>query len=439
MLDARQGPAEIRLPQRIRCGRVFRTAGIVAAMRTLSAHTVSLALLLALLSSSTRAQSNVELQLDLEADELFRRCQGMVGEDKTAAARACFEQVIEQSPESTAALKARAAIATLDARVQVERSTWERPSESAFKPGRLELSITSGAFGIWTGAALASFVGTRPGILPVVASVTGGAVAVGLGGGFLVGSYLLGEFLELKAGTSRLIASGMGWGTLFGLSLAPWVFALQGTPWPPGGFVPDLSTWQTTVPPVLLVSALTGWMGLGVSSGLALVLDLDPGQVAVVNTGALVGTMLGATFYPLLGAGGIGHPAWLGLLTLTTGGLGLLGGFGMSQLVELSTWEVVIIDALTMAVFGLSAAGAVGVSFVTNANIGVNVLLGGVAGVATTTTLVASTVVLGFMRVKRDERLSRVGFLPVDSFFAPGVALDREQRAIPTATYTLVF
>jgi hypothetical protein len=407
--------------------------------RTLLRRTLAFAVLLTLAPSSTRAQSAVELQLDLEADELFRRCQGLVGEDNTAAARACFEQVIEQAPESTAALKARAGIATLDARVQVERSTWGRPSESTFKPGRLELSLTSGAFGVWTGAALAAFVGTRPGVIPVVASVTGGAVAVGLGGGFLVGSYVLGEVLELKAGTSRMIASGMGWGTLFGLALAPWVFALQGSPWPPGAFVPNLSTWETTVPPVLLVSALTGWMGLGVSSGLALVLDLDPGQVAVVNTGALVGTMLGTTFYPLLGAGGVGHPAWLGLLTLTTGGLGLLGGFAMSQLVEFSTWEVVIIDALTLAVFGLSAAGAVGVSVVTNANIPANVLLGGVAGVATTTTLIGSTIVLSFMRVQREERLSRVGFLPVDSFFAPGVALDREQRAIPTATYTFLF
>lgn len=385
------------------------------------------------------AQSAVELKLDLAADEQFRRCQGLVGEDKTAAARACFEQVIEASPDSTAALKARSAIATLDARVAVERSTWDRPTESAFKPGRLELSIVSGAFGVWTGAALASFVGTRPGILPVAASVTGGAVAIGLGGGMLVGSFLLAEFLELSHGTSRLIASGMGWGTLFGLSLAPWVFALLGSTWPPGALVPNLSTWETTVPAVLLTSAITGLIGLGASSGTALLLKLDAGQVAVVNTGALVGTMLGATFYPLLGAVGVGHPGWLGLLTITTGALGLASGFGMAYAVELSTWEVLIIDALALAVFGLTAAGAVGVSYAVGTTVGANVVLGGVVGVATSATVVASTVALGFFRVRREERLSRLPFLPVDGFFAPGVALDRRERPLPTATFTLVF
>ncbi len=382
------------------------------------------------------AQDNATLTLDLAADEHYRRCQGLLGSGDRLAAAACFETVIEQAPESTAALKARAALGTLRAEGRFEFSTWDKPgSEWPFSPGHLELSLAAGGFGIWTGASVGAFLGGQ-GILPAAASATGGALAVGLGGAYGLGALAMAEFLDLKGGDARLLASGIGWGMALGLTLAPWVFALQGVNWPPGQFYPEIfDNWEQTVPPVMLVSAATGYLGAGLTVPLAFFLDLDQGQVSMINTGGWVGFVLGVLCTPILAGIQLGHPGWLGILYSATTGLGLMAGAATAFLLELEVWEVLIIDAATAAVALLAGGATAGAYFATQGNLIISSVATTGTGVATIGTLMASTAAVVWFRTQRGDESSRVGYIQFDEIFgAPTAMIDMNQQFVPGLT-----
>jgi MFS family permease len=388
------------------------------------------------------AQGEATLQIDLAADEQYRRCLAHVSADRTLQARACFQAIIEASPESTAALRAQSALNTLKARRAQEESTLLPPGAWPFKPGRLELSLMSGAFGIFTGGALAASFAAQPfatqgPILPMV-SGAGGAMSVALGGGFAVGSFFIGELLDLKPGKSRLIGSGMAWGVGLGVAMAPWIFMLTGTQWAEGSIVPDFASvnYQLSVPAASLTSLLFGYAGLGVGAGAAFVLDLTPGQVSLVNTGAWSGLALGALASPLLGLAGFGHAGWLGLAWITGATLGLGWGSAMAFLLDFDVWEVLCIDAAGLAALAGVGLAAGGIGFVAGNQLWLNAILGGITGAAVIGAMAVATAGMAFWRIKRGGKVSRLGFLPVEDLFATPeaeVVFDKAGRPTPIA------
>lgn len=387
-----------------------------------------------------RAQGEATLQIDLAADELYRRCLDHIGAGRRLQAQACLQTVIEQSPESTAALKAGSALNTLRAQAALETSSVLPADRWPFKPGRLELSVMSGLMGVWTGGALAAAVGSQPfaaqgPILPML-TAGGGAVAVALGGGFALGSFFLGEFLDLKGGTSRLLGSGMFWGTALGVALAPWMFALSGSQWDPGSIVPNTLDLQRGVPLSVGVTLVTGYAGLAASAGAAFFLDLSQGQVSTLNTGIWSGLVAGMLTSPLLGLLGAGAPWWLGFAWITGGFVGGAAGAGMAFLLDFDVWEVLCIDAAGLGALALVGGSAGAVGFLLGNQLWINAMLATITGGAMLAALGVATAGMAFWRIRRGERVSRVGFLPIDELFSPPtpeVVYDKRGRPTPIA------
>lgn len=371
----------------------------------------------------------VTLDIDVGALRAEERCVGMIASGQTVAAEACLQRVIESAPESTAALRAKASLEALRASRAANASSGFATAPPAFPPGRLPLVLASGLFGIWNGTAPALFLAAQSNI-PAFFSAAGGGGAVLLGGGFSLAAYLLSEALEPTPGTSLLLASGMAWGIGLGVAVSPWVFAAAGSPWEDGSLLPP-NDFERGYPAAAAVSALTGYVGLAVASGLALTLDFDEGQVGTANTGAGVGLVAGMAMVPLLDALDLANPGTIGLAFLASSALGLAGGVGMSRMVHLDVWEVLVIDLVTV-----SAAAGTGVAafFLTQA---APAPVGGLASTAvvvfgTGAALIGSTGVLGWLRVQRGEQFSRLGLIPFDLVFgAPEVVLDRSGEFVP--------
>ncbi len=266
--------------------------------------------------------------------------------------------------------------------------------------------------------------------IPAFFSAAGGGGAVLLGGGFALGAYLLSEAIEPSPGTSLLLASGMGWGVGLGVALSPWVFAAVGSPFEDGSLLPP-NDFERGYPAAAAVSALTGYLGLAVAGGLALTLDFDEGQVATANTGAGVGLVAGLAMFPLLEALEWNSPGTLGLAFVASSALGLAGGIGMSRMVHLDVWEVLLVDLVTVTAAAGTGAAAFLLSQAAPAPAGG---LGGSAIVlfGTGAALIGSTGALGWLRVQRGEQFSRLGLIPIDLVFgAPEVVLDRGGELVP--------
>jgi hypothetical protein len=370
-------------------------------------------------------------RVDVRADERYAACVRMLEVGEEAAGRGCLEAVVEMAPESTAAVRARAVLTTRPRAAALGEMTGP-PTARPFLPGHLELVLAAGSFGIWNGAAGAIVLGTDGPIIPPVVSLAGGAAAVGLGAAYGLGAWALARGLELEAGDARLIASGIGWGTGFGFAMAPWAFSLAGAPWPDGALPPLDDDFERALPVALVPPVLGGYVGLLGAGALALMTDLEPSQVSTLNTGGWVGLALGLCTTPFLSMLGVGAPTWVGLWYLGTSAAGLASGFGVAHLLELDLWETWLIDAGALAGLAVFGGGALLLRAGAPADIGADVVAGGVAATGTLVGLVGSAAAVTFFRVRRGDSASRVGWLPFDLLYAPPQAvLDKSGRLVP--------
>lgn len=376
-------------------------------------------------------RNQLELRIDVSADERFEACMRLIAAQRRPEARACLRALIDTTEGSTAALRARAALSVLDAPAPTVNEVAPATPEP-FPAGRLELVSTAALFGVWNGAAGAVVAGQAPGVVPPYVSLAGGAAAVGLGAAFGLGTWLLSERLELSAGDSRLIASGIGWGTALGLSLAPWAFSLSGTPFPGALFDPFSKDFERGLAVTLVPTVLSGYLGLAGTFALSRFVDLEPAQVATANTGGLVGFGLGLALTPFFQLIGLGDPLWLGLAYLGSTSVGLLSGLGVAHLLKLDLLEVWLCDL--GAALGFVVVGGAGLFLgpALGGGTAVSVLLGGATALATLGGLVGATAGVSWARVQRGELISRVGGIPLEVLFAPPEAtLDRDGKLVP--------
>lgn len=374
---------------------------------------------------------SVALRLDVRADERYAICVRLLRQGQDAEARACLERLVEEAPDTTAALRASSVLSAVPPRAAMSEEVLPR-RPLPFDPGHLELALTSGLFGAYNGAVGALWLSLNPDLTPPYVSALGGVGAALLGGGYTLGTWLLADGLDLSQGDSHLLASGIGWGTALGLTLAPWMFSLAGVPWPEGVMPPFRHDLSTALPLGLLPSVVGGYVGLGGAAVLAALLELEASQVATLNTGGGTGFLLGLAATPFLPLLGVGGPLPSALLYLGTTTLGLGAGLGVAHLLRLDVWEVLLIDLATVAAFALVGGGAYLLRSAGPPSPELDVVAGGATALGTVVGLGASTAAVSFFRVRRGESASRAGVLPLDVLFAPPTAvLDRDQQLVP--------
>jgi hypothetical protein len=314
------------------------------------------------------------VRIDLAADQAFKTCVTTMKDD--AQGRACLKAIVTSSPNSTAALRAQAGLDVLDAKALAEKPF--------FAPGRLELSSTVGAFGLWNGIALGVSVFT---VAPALAGNNGGVMILGtgvaslaLGAAGAVGGYYLADAFKLDEGGSRMVSSGLIWGTVVGTALTPVVLDVLAHS--------GVQNGQLLLPATLGTVVLAGYAGGAGAIAAATSLHPTAGQVSIVNTGGWIGGTVGLLALADLAAFSAPNVEAYSFTFIGAEALGLGAGIlAASQLKEISWGETLVID------LGAAAGGlALG-----TAGVGVWALAGGSGDAHIVTPILTGLPVLGLV------------------------------------------
>jgi hypothetical protein len=304
-------------------------------------------------SSEPAPVATWRLTVSPDADERFRGCIALVATDEPQA-RDCLRELQGWAPDTTAGLRAEAALAALEAQVPapLARQVDEATSVSLIPVGRLGVTTAAGLFGAWNGVAGTLIYQVQNPNSPVgTAFIAGGIGAVALGVGFGVGGFFLAEALDLDEGAARLVASGLIWGTT--LSIGPAVAIAEAVARNAGG--PLLFS----LPLATVVAG--GYVGGLATLGLALLLPFDEAQVSLINTGGWVGSLVGGLVLIDMAVFRVA-PDSLSTYGLTYSGIALgtlLGAGVLGRFVHLTWGEALLIDL--GAVLGSVSFGAVSV------------------------------------------------------------------------------
>jgi hypothetical protein len=283
------------------------------------------------------------------ADEAWARCFADASPVGRAALRACLADVSTRFSGTPGGLRAEGGLRALSF-----DEVPDLPTGLQIPPGRLELSSTAGLFGIWSGIAGGiAVVSHLRGDNPAPAILGTGMLALGLGIGAGIGGYYLADAFDMGEGDSRLVSSGLVWGTTFGLALLPALFELG----LPEGFA-------VSVPLTAIVAA--GLAGGAAAFGVTRFARLSSAEVSLVNTGGWLGALFGLLALPNLAAFSVDSPLAYSATYTGVAALGLGLGALASQLLELSWGETLLLDLGAVLglvggatlVFSLSAAGA---------------------------------------------------------------------------------
>lgn len=321
-------------------------------------------------STTSSAPTTPSPTENAEANLAYETCLRSARNDEAKLVRRCFDGVATRWPDTLAAVRARANVSLLDVEMELGKQTW-------LPPGRLELVGVAGLFGVWNaiagGVVVASNVdGGNPGALLLGVS----AASLALGVGFGVGGGFIGDALKLDEGASRLVASGLVWGTNMGIGLLPVVFSVD--------------TRGNGTAAVLTVLG-GGWAGGLGALALTNVLDLDATGVSMVNSGGIWGSVVGGMVMINLVNAGVQQSAAYSAAYVGSNVLGLVGGGLLSQVVTATWGETLIFDlgaviggsVLGFGSFGamisVGAPGEVQTTVITSA-VGVGVLGGYAAG-----------------------------------------------------------
>ncbi len=248
------------------------------------------------------------------------------------------------APESLDSIRARAALSMIEALTVAEVP----PPPPAFGAGRLELVGVSGLFGVWNavagGVSVASLAQLDGG--PAFLGTAAGALVAGVG--FGVGGYYLGEALELDESKSKLVASGLIWGSNMGMALAPLVASAA------------IDT-GTALPLIVLTPiVLAGYAGGAGGLAAGMFIDLTPADVSMVNSGGFFGSVVGGLMLTNLLAWQVSGTAPYSLTYVAFNAAGLAAG-GLLAKNSDYTWGETLVADLGMAIggttLGLGSAG----------------------------------------------------------------------------------
>lgn len=205
-----------------------------------------------------------------------------------------------------------------------------------FRSGRSELVLASMLYGGMASVAIAEAAGgpRLDGVVRLL--IDTGASVVGVGLGLLISVLTTTDYV--KVGHSSIIIGAAAWGTTLAASLA---FGLK------------LSDQNT-----LALALLGGGLGLGSGILTARLNDTSPGDAAIVNSGALWGSVGGLLLGGAIGFSDDSRRSALGWFTLGGVGIGLVTGALMAWGLEVSRGHVAVVDAFGLA--GLALAFSVG-------------------------------------------------------------------------------
>jgi hypothetical protein len=316
------------------------------------------------------------------SDAAYARCLASARTDEARLVERCFLDVAAAHPDSLAAVRATAN-ATL---LQVEHDVANSAAQNGWlPPGRLELVGVGGLFGVWNAIAGgivvgANVQGSNPGVL--LLGTAGASLALGVGLG--IGGARLGEALHLDEGASRLVASGLVWGSNAGIGLLPVVFAA------------DRNGNGTSA--VLTVLG-AGWVGGLSALALTNVLDVDAPSMSMINSGGIWGSVVGGMVMLNLTNNQVSQSGAYSAAYIGSSVVGLVGGGLLSTTMKPTYAETLIFDLGAVvggSVLGLGTVGTLALvstnstslfmPIVTSA-VSVGVLGGYAAGIATVSLL----------------------------------------------------
>lgn len=316
------------------------------------------------------------------ADAAYARCLASARVDDAALVERCFLDVAAAHPDSLAAVRANANASLL----QVEHDVANAAARNGWlPPGRLELVGVGGLFGVWNAIAGGLVVGTNvqatnPGVL--LLGTAGASLALGVG--FAVGGALLGEALHLDEGDSKLVASGLVWGTNAGIGLLPLVFSVD-------------NTGNGTS--ALLTVLGAGWVGGLSALALTNVINVDAASMSMINSGGIWGSVVGGMVMLNLANNQVSESGAYSAAYIGSNVAGLVAGGLLSTTMKPTYAETLIFDLGAVvggSVLGLGTVGTLALvpssntsmftPIVTSA-VSVGVLGGYAAGIATVSML----------------------------------------------------
>jgi hypothetical protein len=275
------------------------------------------------------------------ADAAYARCLASARVDDAKLVERCFLDVAAAHPDSLAAVRANANASLL----QIEHDVANSAAQNGWlPPGRLELVGVGGLFGVWNAIAGGIIVGTNvqssnPGVL--LLGTAGASLALGIG--FGIGGAKLGEALHLDEGASKLVASGLVWGTNAGIGLLPVVFSTRG---------------NGTSAVLTVLGA--GWVGGLTALALTNVLDVDAPSVSMINSGGIWGSVVGGMVMLNLANNQVTQSGAYSAAYIGSSVVGLVGGGLLSTVMKPTYAETLIFDLGAVvggSVLGLGTVG----------------------------------------------------------------------------------
>lgn len=316
------------------------------------------------------------------ADAAYARCLASARVDDAQLVERCFLDVAAAHPDTLAAVRANANVSLL----QIEHDVANSAAQNGWlPPGRLELVGVGGLFGVWNAIAggvvvNANVPSNNPGVL--LLGTAGASLALGVG--FGIGGALLGEALHLDEGASKLVASGLVWGTNAGIGLLPVVFSVD-------------TTGNGTSAVLTVLGA--GWAGGLAALALTNAIDVDAPSMSMINSGGIWGSVVGGMVMINLANNRVTQSGAYSAAYIGTNVAGLVAGGLLSTTMKPTYAETLIFDLGAVvggSVLGLGTVGTLSLIPTTDTSlftpimtgaVTVGVLGGYAAGIATVSML----------------------------------------------------
>lgn len=297
------------------------------------------------------------LQEDTTADGLLQKCMQQWKEGARDEAVRCMQTVIEISPQSSAAYRAQTLLSFTKIQPALigsantatgnggkngsaTNNAWgNQGNGGGIKPGRIEIAALSSLFGVWNGIGLTIMLAQTFSMDPSLSFLIAAASGAGLGVALGFAGFSIAENWDLSEASSRLLASSLVWGSVYGLYL-----------------IPSLSNFGSVVPMVGAVLA-GGYLGAAGAGAVISLTELDTAQVSMINTGGILGTFGGILLLVNFTELASSQPLFASAFLMAGTTLGLVGGGAAGQMLQYEWGETLLCDG-GMLVGGLLGGAA---------------------------------------------------------------------------------
>lgn len=279
------------------------------------------------------------LQEDTTADVLLQKCMQQWKEGARDEAVRCMRMVMEISPQSSAAYRAQTLLTFTSVQPAMMGTSNPATGNNGIKPGRIEIAALSSLFGVWNGIGLTIMLAQTFSLDPSLSFLIAAASGAGLGVALGFAGFSIAENWDLSEASSRLLASSLVWGSVYGLYL-----------------IPSLINFGSTVPVVGAVLA-GGYLGAAGAGAVISLTELDTAQVSMINTGGILGTFGGILLLVNFSELTSSQPLFASAFLMAGTTLGLVGGGAAGQMLQYEWGETLLCDG-GMLVGGLLGGAA---------------------------------------------------------------------------------